>query len=142
MNWRKTLEELKVKEEGTAPSPWFVVENDLMGGFSAATVDKPASAIDFRSGGEHLLLDLGYEKETRLCVSLRNSAIPALEAAQAECDRLRAALRQINDIDSGERTERIGDPYDFEHGYRDYEFVGPCAEIARGALNPEEKDLS
>jgi hypothetical protein len=53
---------------------------------------------------------------------------------QAEIDRLRAALREVVEAGTRTSTVRVGDMYDEQGGYEDYETVSEEAEIAARAL--------
>ena len=39
-------------------SEWFVVVDDLIGGWAVATVDKPLSEIDFRDPGVYVVAEM------------------------------------------------------------------------------------
>lgn len=39
-------------------SEWFVVQDDLIGGWAITTVDKPLSEIDFREPGTYVVAEM------------------------------------------------------------------------------------
>lgn len=55
---------------------------------------------------------------------------------QAENTRLKAALQEIVEVGTRSTTVRVGDMYDEQGGYDDFETVSEEAEIAARALTP------
>ena len=47
---RPDVEEITVRAEAASKGPFFAYENDLIGGWSVMSVDKPPSQIDFKAG--------------------------------------------------------------------------------------------
>lgn len=55
-------------------SEWFVVQDDLIGGWAIATVDKPLSEIDFRERGVYVVAELISKEMAEYMVYLHETA--------------------------------------------------------------------
>lgn len=55
---------------------WYAVPNDLIGGWSVATVDKPVSEIDPMATRDRVLLDVVWDEHARWIVEAHNQLYP------------------------------------------------------------------
>jgi hypothetical protein len=60
------------EEDRVLGEKWFVVVNDLVGGWSIANVDKPLSEMNFHSGGEREVGDFWSKEIAEHIVKMHN----------------------------------------------------------------------
>lgn len=88
-NQRGLLGRLETLHQEATPGPWWPVMNDLIGGWQVATIDLPASEIDYRENAS--LADFANEKDAALIAEMRN-ALPALLAVARAAQGVRHAM--------------------------------------------------
>lgn len=59
---------------------WYAVTNDLIGGWSVATVDRPTSQMS-RAEDERVIADFASERDARRIVALHNEDLERRGAA-------------------------------------------------------------
>ena len=83
-----TLSDLKALEASATSGPWYAVENDLIGGWLIANVDKPASQLnrdpDQDNGvSDTAVADYAWRADAEFICALRNAWPEISEALQA-----------------------------------------------------------
>jgi len=107
-------EDLRSLAEAATPGPWYAVVNDLIGGKSVSTVDRPMSETNPREWdvpADMLSSDANAAYIAAVSPDVVLALLAALAAAEARAERLRQALatvrREKRGFDLPERIAQI-----------------------------------